>query len=127
MAKMTKEQLEARAATSTMTTFEWRLKLLKEHKLYLTRRPFGCGDFLVYRFQSEFKPEYIGKRGSKEIFNEIEILNHCDDDYTCGFNAYKWFSDESIKEVVAKFERCKIRNCLAKQKDTIDAINKLAG
>ena len=125
---MTKKEKEAMAQSSTMTAFEWRVKLLKEHRLYLYRRPYGSGDFVVQEVSGKWNDSYVKTQGSKQIISCAEMFKAgCSFRTLVNYNAFKCFTEETIKEVVLKAERSNKREALKEQNANLRALNKLAG
>ena len=125
---MTRKEKEALAPSSTMTAFEWRVKLLKEHGLYLYRRPYGSGDFVVQEVTGKWNDSYVKTQGSRQIISADEMCkNGCQLRTLVNYNAFKCFTEETIKEVVLKAERSNKREVLKEQNANLRALNKLAG
>ena len=108
-----------KAKLSTMTSFEWRLKLAKEHGLYLKRRPYGMGAFLVYRLVMPVTDSAV--KNSKFVESNLKY----DNNYVCGYSAYKVYTDETIQEVVAAVKRTAEREMKRANKEIIDALKVL--
>ena len=108
-----------KAKLSTMTSFEWRLKLAKEHGLYLKRRPYGMGDFLVYRLISPITDSCI--KGNSILDKAIQY----DSNYVCGYGAYNVYTEETIQEVLDKVKRANEREMKRANKEIIDALKVL--
>ena len=98
------EKLEL-AKTSTMTAFEWRVKLWKEHGLLLVRRPYGMGDFLCYI--TAFNPVAIKGNQIKS-----SMLHFEEADWICGFSAYGVYTDGTINDCVEK-----VKTAIEREKD----------
>ena len=125
---MTKKEKEALAPSSTMTAFEWRVKLLKEHSLYLYRRPYGSGDFVVQEVTGKWNDSYVKTQGSKQIISYDEMFKAgCKFRTLVNYNAFKCYTDETIKEVVLKAERSDKREVIKEQNANLRALNMLAG
>lgn len=108
-----------KAKLSTMTSFEWRYRLAKEHGLYLKRRPYGMGAFLVYRLIVPVTDADV--KNSKFIESNLKY----DNNYVCGYSAYKVYTDETIQEVVAAVKRANEREMKRANKEIIDALKVL--
>lgn len=125
---MTRKQLEERVKQGgLMTSFKWRLKLLKEHGLYLDRRPWGSGDFRVRKFSGKWNDNFVQthKNGEKyisytEIIKSGAILEH-----VVNYNAWKCYCEETIKEVLLKVQRTDRRVVMGEQNETLKAIDQL--
>ena len=123
--KEMKEQKEKAAALSTMTAFEWRYRLAKEHRLYLKRREFGCGSFVVYEMKCALPDSCIRETKKGKVFKDAEILDLCEPTWICGYSAWKVYTDETIKEVVQKVKEAHAREAKKTMKETIEALNVL--
>lgn len=93
------------AKKSTMTAFEWRVKLWKEHGLLLVRRPYGMGDFLCYL--TAFNPAAIKGNQIKS-----SMLHFEEADWICGFSAYGVYTDSTINDCVEK-----VKTAIEREKD----------
>ena len=100
-AEMKRQQLlvqkKIEAMNNTMTAFEWRVKLLTEHRLYLSRRPYGCGDFEVFSMNS-IGGGAINYKGKQILRDKLDY----DRKKLCNYSPYKVYSDESIQCVLDK-------------------------
>lgn len=93
------------AKTSTMTAFEWRVKLWKEHGLFLVRRQYGMGEFLCYI--TPFNPAAIEGKKIK-----ASMLHLDDYEWICGYSAYNVYTDGSIDDCVGK-----VKSAIEREKD----------
>lgn len=112
-----KEMKELRGAP-TMTAFEWRYVLAKEHGLYLNRRQYGCGEFAVYEMKCALPEGCVGERANGKYFKDKEILGFCESSWTCTYNAYQVFNEKTVGEVVAKVRETHEREKAALVKQT---------
>ena len=96
---------EKLAKTSTMTAFEWRMKLWKEHGLLLVRRPYGMGDFLCYI--TAFNPAAI--KGNQIKSSKLHLDNV---DWICTFSAYNVYTDGTIDDCVEN-----VKTAIEREKD----------
>lgn len=120
-----KEQKKKAAALSTMTAFEWRYRLAKEHRLYLKRREFGCGSFVVYEMNCALPDSCVRETKSGKVFRDKEILGLCEPSWICGYSAWKVYTEESILEVVQKVKEAHAREAKREMKETIKALDAL--
>ena len=104
---MTQKEKEARAAQgNVMSSIDWRIKLAKEHGLYLCRRPYGSGDFDVQAFTGKWNDSFV-KTNKKGPFISYDAMYKagCRFDHRVNYNAFKCYTEETIKEVVLKANR----------------------
>lgn len=120
-----KEQKKKAAALSTMTAFEWRYRLAKEHRLYLKRREFGCGSFVVYEMNCALPDSCVRETKSGKVFCDKEILGLCEPSWICGYSAWKVYTEETILEVVQKVKEAHAREAKREMKETIKALDAL--
>lgn len=106
------------AKTSTMTAFEWRVKLWKEHGLLLVRRPYGMGDFLCYI--TAFNPAAI--KGN-QIKASMLHIDSCD--WICSFSAYNVYTDSTIDDCVEKVKASIEREKDKKKKELLKILDVL--
>lgn len=112
---------------STMTSIEWRIKLLKEHGLLLTSRPYG-NDYEVYKCNAEWNDSFVTTSMSgNQYLNVKKIMKFCDSKKITNADPYHRFNDITIKEVLDKVIRIQRKEMYAREKETIKAINSLAG
>jgi len=104
------------AKASTMTAFEWRVKLWKEHGLLLVRRPYGMGDFLCYI--TAFNPAAI--EGNRIKASMLHL-----DDWICGFSAYNVYTESTIGECVEKVKASIEREKESKKKELLKILDVL--
>lgn len=116
---------EAKAVKSTMTAFEWRYKLATEHNLYLKRRQYGCGSFVVYEMKGSLPVSCIGENKGGKFFKDQEVLKYCENSWVCGYDAYKQYNDETIKDVLEKVKRAHEREKKRLVKETIKVLDVL--
>lgn len=95
------------------------IRLAKEHGLYLKRRPYGMGAFLVYRLVMPVTDSAV--KNSKFVESNLKY----DNNYVCGYSAYKVYTDETIQEVVAAVKRTAEREMKRANKEIIDALKVL--
>jgi len=119
------EEKKKAAALSTMTAFEWRYRLAKEHRLYLKRREFGCGSFVVYEMKCALPDSCVRETRNGKVFCDKEILGLCEPSWICGYSAWKVYTDETIKEVVQKVKEAHAREAKRTIKETIEALDAL--
>lgn len=120
-----KEQKKKAAALSTMTAFEWRYRLAKEHRLYLKRREYGCGSFVVYEMNCALPDSCIRETKNGKVFRDTEILDLCEPSWICGYSAWKVYTEETIMEVVQKVKEAHAREAKRAMKETIKALDVL--
>lgn len=104
---MTRKEKEARAAQGNlMTAIDWRIKLAKEHSLYVSRREGGTGDFDVKAFTGKWNDSFVktNKKGPYISYDEMYKAG-CRFDHRVNYNAFKCYTEETIKEVVEKVSR----------------------
>ena len=112
---------------STMTAIEWRIKLLKEHGLLLTSRPYG-NDYEVYKCNTVWNDSFvITSKTGKQNLDVKKIMNFCDTKKITNANPYHRFNDITIKEVLDKVTRMQRKEMYKREKETIKAIESLAG
>lgn len=108
------------AMNSTMTAFEWRVKLLVEHNLLLTRRLYGCGDFEVFRVYN-IDEGAINHKGKQILKDKIRY----DDDRAATYSAFGVYTDETIQEVVDKVNATAQKLMQREQKQIMIALKKM--
>lgn len=121
-----KKMLLELAKDSTMTSLEWRIKLLKEHHLLLTSRPYGC-DYEVYKCNCAWKDSFIVIKTGKQNLDVKTIMKFCDHKKITNADPYHRFNDITIKEVLDKVIRIQRQEMNKREAETIKAIESLAG
>lgn len=122
-----KKMLLELAKDSTMTAIEWRIKLLKEHGLLLTSRPYG-NDYEVYKCNTEWHDSFVTtSKTGKQNLDVKTIMKFCDSKKITNADPYHRFNDITIKEVLDKVIRMQRKEMYTREKETIKAINSLAG
>ena len=112
---------------STMTAIEWRIKLLKEHGLLLTSRPYG-NDYEVYKCNTAWNDSFvITSKTGKQNLDVKKIMKFCDSKKITNADPYHRFNDITIKEVLDKVTRMQRKEMDKREKETIKAIESLAG
>ena len=112
-------QKKEQAKLNTMTALEWRVKLLTERRLYLNRRPYGCGEFQVFEVSS-YMPEAIKKNMLDSKFIKFGLTP------VCCYSAWGCYADATIQEVLDKVEMTYKKDMLKNQKEVEKALAKLA-
>lgn len=115
------------AKDSTMTAIEWRIKLLKEHGLLLTSRPYGH-DYEVYKCNVKWNDSFLFTLSTgKQNLDVKKIMKFCDSKKITNADPYHRFNDITIKEVLDKVIRIQRKEMDMREKEIIKAINSLAG
>ena len=90
------------AKDSTMTALEWRIKLLKEHGLLLTSRPYGH-DYEVFQCNVGWNYSFlVTKENGKQNLDVKAIKKFCCVDKITNADPYSRFNDITIKEVLER-------------------------
>lgn len=122
-----KKMLLELAKDSTMTAIEWRVKLLKEHGLLLTSRPYGA-DYEVYKCNVRWNDSFlVTKENGKQNLDVKRIKKFCDSKKITNADPYHRFNDITIKEVLDKVIRIQKQEITRRENETIKAIESLAG
>lgn len=122
-----KKMLLELAKDSTMTALEWRIKLLKEHGLLLTSRPYGH-DYEVYKCNVRWNDSFLFTLSTgKQNLNVKMIKKFCDSKKITNADPYHRFNDITIKEVLDKVIRIQKQEMSRRENETIKAIESLAG
>lgn len=122
-----KKMLLELAKDSTMSSIEWRIKLLKEHGLLLTSRPYG-NDYEVYKCNVKWNDSFlITSKTGKQNLNVKKIKKFCDYRKITNADPYHRFNDITIKEVLDKVIRIQRKEMDQRENETIKAIESLAG
>lgn len=115
------------AKDSTMTALEWRIKLLKEHGLLLTSRPYGH-DYEVYQCNAGWNDSFlVTKENGKQNLNVKAIKKFCCVNKITNADPYSRFNDITIKEVLEKVGRIQRKEMEQNKAEMIKAIDTLAG
>lgn len=115
------------AKDSTMTALEWRIKLLKEHGLLLTSRPYGH-DYEVYQCNAGWNDSFlVTKENGKQNLNVKAIKKFCCVDKITNADPYSRFNDITINEVLEKVGRVQRKEMEKNKAEMIMAIDTLAG
>lgn len=115
------------AKDSNMTALEWRIKLLKEHSLLLTSRPYG-NDYEVYKCNVKWNDSFLVTLSTgKQNLNVKAIMKFCDSKKITNADPYHRFNDITIKEVLDKVIRIQKQEMDKRKAETIKAIESLAG
>lgn len=115
------------AKDSIMTAIEWRIKLLKEHGLLLTSRPYGY-DYEVYKCNVKWNDSFlITSKTGKQNLDIKTIKKFCDSKKITNADPYHRFNDITIKEVLDKVIRIQRKEMNRRENETIKAIESLAG
>lgn len=115
------------AKDSTMTALEWRIKLLKEHGLLLTSRPYGH-DYEVYKCNVKWNDSFLFTLSTgKQNLDVKRIKKFCDSKKITNADPYHRFNDITIKEVLDKVIRIQKQEMTRRENETIKAIESLAG
>jgi len=122
-----KKHLLELAKDSTMSAIEWRIKLLKEHGLLLTSRPYGR-DYEVYKCNAKWNDSFLvnTKTGSQNL-DVKTIKKFCDVPKITNADPYHRFNEITIKEVLDKVIRIQKHEMDKRKAETIKAIDELAG
>ena len=113
---------------SNMTAIEWRIKLLKEHGLLLTTRPYGRGDYEVYKCNIKWNDSFVvTSKTGKQNLDVKTIMQFCDSKKITNADPYHRFNEITIKEVLDKVIRIQRKEMDMREKEIIKAINSLAG
>ena len=122
-----KKMLLELAKDSTMSSIEWRIKLLKEHGLLLTSRPYG-NDYEVYKCNVKWNDSFlITSKTGKQNLDLKRIKKFCDSKKITNADPYHRFNDITIKEVLDKVIRIQRKEMDQRENETIKAIESLAG
>ena len=114
------------AKDSNMTPIEWRVKLLKEHGLLLTSRPYGH-DYEVYKCNVKWNDSFLVTKMGKQNLDVKRIMKFCDSRKITNADPYHRFNDITIKEVLDKVIRIQRQEMNKREAETIKAIESLAG
>lgn len=115
------------AKDSTMTALEWRIKLLKEHGLLLTSRPYGH-DYEVYQCNIGWNDSFlVTKANGSQNLDVKAIKKFCCVDKITNADPYSRFNDITIKEVLEKVGRIQRKEMEKNKTEIIKAIDTLAG
>jgi len=115
------------AKDSTMTAIEWRIKLLKEHGLLLTSRPYGA-DYEVYKCNVKWNDSFLLTLSTgKQNLDVKKIKKFCNPKKITNADPYHRFNDITIKEVLDKVIRIQRKEMDRRENETIKAIESLAG
>jgi len=115
------------AKDSTMTAIEWRIKLLKEHGLLLTSRPYGH-DYEVYKCNVKWNDSFLLTLSTgKQNLDVKKIKKFCNPKKITNADPYHRFNDITIKEVLDKVIRIQRKEMDRRENETIKAIESLAG
>ena len=115
------------AKDSTMTAIEWRIKLLKEHGLLLTSRPYGA-DYEVYKCNTKWNDSFlVTTKTGKQNLDVKTIMKFCDNQKITNADPYHRFNDITIKEVLDKVIRIQRKEMDRREAEIIKAIDSLAG
>lgn len=122
-----KKYLLELAKDSTMTAIEWRVKLLKEHGLFLTSRPYGS-DYEVYKCNGKWNDSFlITSKTGKQNLDVKKIMPFCDSNKITNADPYHRFNEITIKEVLDKVIRIQRKEMDKRKAETIKAIDSLTG
>ena len=114
------------AKDSNMTPIEWRVKLLKEHGLLLTSRPYGH-DYEVYKCNVKWNDSFLVTKMGKQNLDVKRIMKFCDSRKITNADPYHRFNDITIKEVLDKVIRIQKQDMTRRENETIKAIESFAG
>jgi hypothetical protein len=115
------------AKDSTMTAIEWRVKLLKEHGLLLTSRPYGA-DYEVYKCNTMWNDSFlVTTKTGKQNLDVKTIMKFCDNQKITNADPYHRFNDITIKAVLDKVIRIQRKEMDMREAEIIKAIESLAG
>lgn len=122
-----KKMLLELAKDSTMTALEWRIKLLKEHGLLLTSRPYGH-DYEVFQCNVGWNDSFlVTKANGSQNLDVKAIKKFCCVDKITNADPYSRFNDITIKEVLEKVGRIQRKEMEQNKAEMIKAIDTLAG
>lgn len=122
-----KKMLLELAKDSNMTAIEWRVKLIKEHGLFLASRPYGA-DYEVYKFNGKWNDSFlITSKTGKQNLDVKRIKKFCDSKKITNADPYHRFNEITIKEVLDKVIRIQRKEMDKRKAETIKAIDSLAG
>ena len=121
-----KKMLLELAKDSNMTPIEWRVKLLKEHGLLLTSRPYGH-DYEVYKCNVKWNDSFLVTKMGKQNLDVKRIMKFCDSNKITNADPYHRFNEITIKEVLDKVIRIQRKEMDKRKAETIKAIDSLAG
>lgn len=122
-----KKMLLELAKDSNMTAIEWRVKLIKEHGLFLASRPYGA-DYEVYKFNGKWNDSFlITSKTGKQNLDVKKIMPLCDSKKITNADPYHRFNEITIKEVLDKVIRIQRKEMDKRKAETIKAIDSLAG
>lgn len=122
-----KKMLLELAKDSNMTAIEWRVKLIKEHGLFLASRPYGA-DYEVYKFNGKWNDSFlITSKTGKQNLDVKKIMPLCDSKKITNADPYHRFNEITIKEVLDKVIRIQRQEIDKRKTETIKAIESLAG
>lgn len=122
-----KKYLLELAKDSTMTALEWRVKLLKEHGLLLTSRPYGH-DYEVFFCNVGWRDSFLVTKGDGSQNLDVKnIKKFCSMPKVTNADPYSRFNDITIKEVLEKVGRIQRKEMEKNKAEMITAIDTLAG
>lgn len=122
-----KKMLLELAKDSTMTSLEWRIKLIKEHGLLLTSRPYG-NDYEVYQCNVGWKDSFLVTTSmGKQNLDVKTIMKFCDSKKITNADPYHRFNEITIKQVLEKVTRIQRKEMEKNKTEMIKAIDTLAG
>jgi hypothetical protein len=122
-----KKMLLELAKDSTMTAIEWRIKLLKEHSLLLTSRPYGA-DYEVYKCNAKWNDSFLfTSKTGKQNLDVKALKKFCEYPKITNADPYHRYNDITIKEVLDKVIRIQRKEMDQREAETIKAIESLAG
>ena len=122
-----KKMLLELAKDSNMTSIEWRVKLLKEHGLFLASRPYGA-DYEVYKCNAKWNDSFlITSKTGKQNLDVKKIMQFCDSNKITNADPYHRFNEITIKEVLDKVIRIQRKEMDKRKAETVKAIESLAG
>ena len=110
-----------------MTALEWRIKLLKEHGLLLTSRPYGH-DYEVYQCNVGWNDSFLVTKANGSQNLDVKVIKKfCCVDKITNADPYSRFNDITIKEVLEKVGRIQRKEMEKNKAEIINAIDTLAG
>lgn len=115
-----KELLRRNMENSTMTAFEWRVKLLTEHRLYLSPQRYCGFNYDVYEVYS-YDTSAINYKSNMIIRRKI----HFNKDRLCCYCPKKLFTDGTVQEVLDKIIKTAQLEQKRQRKEIEAALNKL--